>query len=68
MFGAFYYPLYPGDFCFSAVGYSAKKIKNWELGPKKKLIWIASMFTCLALKGFFEISIFSLFKISFCTV
>ncbi len=23
------------DVCFSAVGYSAKKIKNWELGRKK---------------------------------
>ncbi len=30
-----------------------KKIKNWEL-CKKKLIWIASMFTCLALKRFLE--------------
>jgi hypothetical protein len=35
MFGAFFYPLFPGIFCFSAVAYSAKKIKNWELGPKK---------------------------------
>jgi hypothetical protein len=33
MFGALYYPLFLG-FLFSAVGYSAKKIKNWELGPK----------------------------------
>jgi hypothetical protein len=63
-----YITLYFLGFFFSAVGYSAKKIKNWELGPKKKLIWIASMFICLALKGFFEISIFTLFKISFCTV
>jgi hypothetical protein len=42
MFGAF--PFISWDFCFSAVGYSAKK----------KLIWIASMFTCLALKDFLE--------------
>jgi hypothetical protein len=34
MFGALYYPLLPGFF-FSVVGYSAKKIKNWELGKKK---------------------------------
>ncbi len=49
-----YFPLFPGIFCFSAVGYSAKEIKNWELDTKK-LIWIACMFICLALKGFFGI-------------
>jgi hypothetical protein len=43
------------DFGFIAVGYSAKKIKNWELDPKKRLIWIASMFTFLALKGFLKL-------------
>jgi hypothetical protein len=46
-------PFISCDFCFSAVGYRAKKIKKYELG-KKKLIFIASMFTCLALKGFLE--------------
>jgi hypothetical protein len=30
-------PFIPWNFWFSAVGYSAKKIKNWELGPKKKV-------------------------------
>ncbi len=59
MFGALYYP-----FCFSIVGYSAKKIKSGSQ-VKKKLIWIASMFTCLAFKGFLEFRIFILFKISF---
>ncbi len=48
------FPFISWDFCFSAVGCSAKKIKNWELDPKK-LIWTASMFTCLALKVFFGI-------------
>jgi hypothetical protein len=28
-------PFISWNFCFSAVGYSAKKIKNWEQGPKK---------------------------------
>jgi hypothetical protein len=28
-------PFISWDFCFSAVGYSAKKIKNWKLGQKK---------------------------------
>ncbi len=46
-------PFISWDFCFSTVGCSAKKIKNRELG-QKKLIWIASMFTCLALKDFLE--------------
>jgi hypothetical protein len=30
-------PFITRDFFFSAVGYSAKKIKNLELGRKKKL-------------------------------
>jgi hypothetical protein len=47
-------PFNSWDFCFSGAGYSGKKIKNWELGPKIKLIWIASMFTCLALKVFWN--------------
>ncbi len=60
-------PFISWDFCFRAVGYSAKKIKNLKLG-KKKLIGIASMFTYLALKDFLEFCIFTLCKIRFCTV
>ncbi len=49
------------DFCFSAVGCSAKKIKNWELDPKK-WIWTASMFTCLALRVFWNFEFFLCLK------
>ncbi len=61
-------PFITRDFCLSAVGYSAKKNKNLQLGRKKKLFQTASIFTCLALKGIFDISIFTLFKIKCCTV
>jgi hypothetical protein len=48
-----YITLYFLGFCFSAVGYSAKKIKNWELGQKKKSIWIAYVHL-FGLKDFLE--------------
>jgi hypothetical protein len=55
MFGALYYPLFfSWDFCFSAVGYSAKKNKKSGARSIKRLIWIAYMFTCLALKDFWN--------------
>jgi hypothetical protein len=42
------------DFCFSAVGYSAKKIKNWQLGQKK--VDLDCFYVHLfGLKRFFEI-------------
>jgi hypothetical protein len=47
-----YVTLYFPGFLFSVVGYSAKKNKKIKI---KKLIWIASLFICLALKGFLEL-------------
>jgi hypothetical protein len=49
------------DFCFSAVGDSAKKNFLFEQGRKKKFFLIASLITYLPLKGFFEFLIFTLF-------
>jgi hypothetical protein len=68
MFGALYYPLFPGIFALALKATALKKLKIWKLGPKKKLILIASMFTFLALKGFLKFLIFTLFKIRFFTV
>ncbi len=56
-----YIALYFPRFCVNAVGDSAKKKKFFELGRKKKLIYIASITTYLPLKGFFDFLIFTLF-------
>ncbi len=48
-------PFISWDFCFSAVAYIAKKIKNWELGQKISLDLDCFFVHLFGLKRFFGI-------------